>query len=112
MSTLDALKGFYKQEKDQPLKLMYLSVGSLKGWLGAFIVLAHGPNDAVLKLTLDHPDIQPDHILGSPLSDDMIVSESDRNRLLTKSEVEAIFGKLEHLRTNLCCGHTRVVEDQ
>jgi hypothetical protein len=112
MSTLAALKGFYEQEKDQPLKLIYLSIGSLKGWLGAFIVCAHGPNDAMLKLIVDHPDIQPDHVLGSSLSDDMIVPESDQNRLLTKLELEAIFGKLEHLRTNLCCGHTRVVEDQ
>jgi hypothetical protein len=73
----------------QPERWFYLSFFD-KAFKGAVVIRAHGITTALIKTHALR--INPGgEVLCRPLPDSLLPPESDRNRLLTEAEVEAIW---------------------
>lgn len=79
------------EEAKEPLRWWYLSYAKEEGFQGAIIIQAHGMVEACYLSK--HRNISPGgEVWCHPIPDEHLPAPEHRNRLLTKAELDEIFG--------------------
>lgn len=94
---VDRVAEVFAEERAQPMQWFYLSFAGEEGFRGAAIVEARGIAGAVSRCNV--LQINPHgEVMGVPIGDAAKVPPDARDRLLSKAELEQMWGDLKTLK--------------